>query len=849
MYKMMLLTLPLSLLFFTSCGQDRTSTESEKVQIFHPLITAHIPYIGEKKDYFSDDILIRQLRDSHDYNKTIFQVERVNSDEDTNLTSFSLIVDYSMFYATFNHNMFLVHYDIVNRINNKWDVQHKLIPYKLENNNTVSKLQALPINIEKDGYNEEGYSRNITLQDDTLAVHIKADYCSENNDSEIKKDKVLIYKRENNDSFTYMQTLQSDDNDTRVGNFGRHIFIGKNTLIVNDNCKLNLFTKTDDNATFSKQDTYFFEGHHVCRIYANIKGDYFFAYMRAERFQESTLFTLKKNKFTPLKTFKEYGAMFTENTFYTIDKNVSIFKLNDKNNSTEITKFLDINLTTSIYHLFNGGDQSLLLVGDHKKIPSFTLLDNYPEDKIYILSDKNTSLYLDEEMITPVYTIEANSLNKPLTYTLEGEDESFFHILNNAIIPKQVLNYENPLDTNQDNIYEVTLVIDDAKGNHKTLPLHISIVNHQYIQRNTQTENDINGTNLSLGRSLYASQNDVMVSDRTNAYLFQNQNNHLKKMLKFTNESNQTNNGFANTMAKSDNAILIAAPNEDINTSKEGVVYTYLYNPKTNTIVKKSKIHAPQIEQSAYFGCSMGMDHNISIIGAPGISSSIYHYTENGKAFVYHNESNGTLTFLQTLQSPTATPEDSFGSAIYFDYPYLIIGAKYADNYNGEAYLYKANTNNTFNYITTLHPDKTKETKKQFGSIVALSQNYMIVGNNYFDGFYVYSINPLDDSIEQLALLKTPNDTVRFNGLTIDQQEIFIAAYNNSKESIFHYHIEDNKSVILKETLSSDMEAFVSKYDNFSISAGDGLFILGAPNANYNGKSSGAITLYTKDKD
>ncbi len=73
-------------------------------------------------------------------------------------------------------------------------------------------------------------------------------------------------------------------------------------------------------------------------------------------------------------------------------------------------------------------------------------------------------LYYNENSTGNIYSISAGSPSGIKSYTLSGDDSEHFRLNENNITLDTVIDYENPIDADGDNIYQLNILVEDTKG-------------------------------------------------------------------------------------------------------------------------------------------------------------------------------------------------------------------------------------------------------------------------------------------------------------------------------------------------------------------------------------------------
>ena len=123
-----------------------------------------------------------------------------------------------------------------------------------------------------------------------------------------------------------------------------------------------------------------------------------------------------------------------------------------------------------------------------------------------------------------------------------------------------------------------------------------------------------------------------------------------------------------------------------------------------------------------WFGYASAISGNYGIVGA--IYEDASPGTQIGKAYIF-DVTTGSL--LHTLDSPNATTNDEFGSSVAISGNYAIVGAWKIDGFSGKAYIYNVTTGALLHTLN--NPDfNVTSSLDRFGYSVDISGNYAIVG-------------------------------------------------------------------------------------------------------------------------
>ncbi len=151
--------------------------------------------------------------------------------------------------------------------------------------------------------------------------------------------------------------------------------------------------------------------------------------------------------------------------------------------------------------------------------------------------------------------------------------------------------------------------------------------------------------------------------------------------------------------------------------------------PAYNSFGIEHKLPGQNLNENDGFATSVAIDGDYVVIGASGDNN------HKGSVSIFSRNQGGTNTWGLVVQLSTlnGNSNDDFGSSVAVSGEYVIIGAPGNDASGtdaGSAYIYARNQggNDHWGLVTTLFPETTMDNKSNFGSSVAISGNYAIVG-------------------------------------------------------------------------------------------------------------------------
>ncbi|MCW9026823.1 MAG: cadherin domain-containing protein, partial [Thiovulaceae bacterium] len=205
---------------------------------------------------------------------------------------------------------------------------------------------------------------------------------------------------------------------------------------------------------------------------------------------------------------------------------------------------------------------------------------------------------------------------------------------------------------------------------------------------------------------------------------------------------------FGSSVDISSDYMVIGAPNEDGGALSDGGS-VYLYKKDiTGISTQLTKITATTPKISEYFGYSVAIDSNVIVVGAPeGASAS-------GDAYIYLIDANSSVSLPpQQINSGAPSNGDSFGSSVAISGNYILVGAPN----NASAYLYKLDVNQTATLVDTI-TEVGLVAGDSYASSIAIDGNYILIGakdksvtSNSNGVVYFYEIDTASDTANLLG--------------------------------------------------------------------------------------------------
>ncbi|MEQ8471446.1 MAG: FG-GAP repeat protein [Marinoscillum sp.] len=155
---------------------------------------------------------------------------------------------------------------------------------------------------------------------------------------------------------------------------------------------------------------------------------------------------------------------------------------------------------------------------------------------------------------------------------------------------------------------------------------------------------------------------------------------------------------------------------------KEGAGTAYFYERGTDgTWDEAQKIVASDRALYSEFGVSVGISGDYAIVGAYGDDN----YT--GAAYIFERDEEGNWSEVEKLLASDGAEDDEFGLFVAISGDYAIVGSYGDDSYTGAAYIFERDVNGDWNEVEKLAASDAAS-NDTFGAAVAIDGDYAIVG-------------------------------------------------------------------------------------------------------------------------
>jgi len=494
------------------------------------------------------------------------------------------------------------------------------------------------------------------------------------------------------------------------------------------------------------------------------------------------------------------GAIYSDDTPLENSGAVYIFENDGNDNYTQTAKL-------SGYNSLDNLGNSVAISDNH--IVMGTMFDdtaNNDSGSAYIagFNDEGGGLHflnykpnwsIDEDINEKLFTINAISQNEPINYSLLGEDSIYFDVNSSGEVTfNQIPDFENPLDSDGDNIYELSIVLNDQTNTPKTFNQSIKI--NDKIGANLVFEADASQARKSstvaigFGYAVYngviykkspdgsyveifqtgeeqskaaISEDYIVIAKKIDYYpyghnsvkIFKNNGDDTftlsQTLVSDFNDDASLSGGFGHSVIIQGDYLVISSSGEDS---------TYIYKKDLNgnfmNITRidpyyKFEGDTNPIEMSPI----VAMTQETIFVKAGNKYSS--------KVYILNNDGNDNYPSIGDAQSISNIGSNSqFANGIAADGDYLLIAGADLSGY-GVVYLYKKDAGGNYTHISTIKPSKY-DLNRLFGGDIKIKGNYIIIpsnnrmvqGTNYAGSVFLFKIGA-DDTVTQMREITQEN--------------------------------------------------------------------------------------------
>ncbi len=233
---------------------------------------------------------------------------------------------------------------------------------------------------------------------------------------------------------------------------------------------------------------------------------------------------------------------------------------------------------------------------------------------------------------------------------------------------------------------------------------------------------DMAGDRIAVG----ASSTDLERDDVGAVYLFDGTSDGVEPVAMLQATDGELADGFGESVAVSDDTVLVGAPGVVLSKLNEGAAY--LFERDGEGWSQVAKLRRETVGRNDMTGVAVALDGGVAVIGSPGADAA---GTDSGAALIYERE-EGAWTRVATL-TPEAAGE-RFGSAVSVDGDRILVGASGnvpAQETAGSAYVFERR-DNAWQRTARLTPSDGAG-GDGFGDAVALTGDRALVGARFAD--------------------------------------------------------------------------------------------------------------------
>ena len=309
----------------------------------------------------------------------------------------------------------------------------------------------------------------------------------------------------------------------------------------------------------------------------------------------------------------------------------------------------------------------------------------------------------------------------------------------------------------------------------------------------------------------------------------------------FDDPTETTQDNFGAAVGVDEQYVVVGAPQD----STQGPLVGQAYLFDANSGALSHTFDDPTSSSADFFGAAVDVDGPYVVVGAPGDDSDGFGI---GQAHIFSTE---TGQLLHTLQDPTVTGFDSFGTSVAIEGEFVLVGDPGDDTFGfgvGAAHMFNAETGD---FIRTYN-DPTNTGSDEFGSSVSLSNGLVLVGAPGDDTLgsnigQAYLFDADTGSLLQTLNAPNPSDEDDFGrSVALSGTLALVGAPNGESESganAGQAFLFDALAGTLRQTFEqADGQAGDST--GFSVAIAGNIVTIGSPFSNADGTDSGSASRF-----
>ena len=228
------------------------------------------------------------------------------------------------------------------------------------------------------------------------------------------------------------------------------------------------------------------------------------------------------------------------------------------------------------------------------------------------------------------------------------------------------------------------------------------------------------------------------------AYIFRRNADKWEQECKLLSDDGAAGDYFGRSVSLHGRHIMIGASGTDDDGESSGSVY--VFENHADNWLQRAKLISPDAAARDYFGSAVSLSDDYAIIGAQGADERAY---DAGAAYVYKTQ-GGWWMFAGKITAPDGAKSDGFGFDVS-NYQDQVVISAVSDNDNG----YSSGSVYVYNQDGFSHIQQAKliagngAANDLFGYAVHLHKDYLIVGARYSDEYgtdsgaaYIYHLEP-----------------------------------------------------------------------------------------------------------
>ena len=363
--------------------------------------------------------------------------------------------------------------------------------------------------------------------------------------------------------------------------------------------------------------------------------------------------------------------------------------------------------------------------------------------------------------------------------------------------------------------------------------------------------------------AISAPSDDDLGADSGSAYIFRYNGAAWNEEAKLTASDGAAGDRFGDWARISGDAAIVGSTRHDGVGSDSGAAYLYRYDDASASWSEIEKITASDASPGDEFS-HCAIDQDLVVVGARRDDDN---GSESGSVYVF--DISDCLSTgcdpqeVQKLLASDGTAGDKFGSQVWVDGDWAIIGAQVDDeagNEAGSAYIFRRVGATWMEQAKLIASDAAAVDR--FGRWVAMDGDRAVIGASLHDdggsntgAAYVFTREG-DDWIEQAKLTASdamPGDQLG-GGVAIQGDWIVAGASQNSVNGgsgpgkVYLFHLDDNDTWVEVAQLAASDGAFNDIF-GFDLAIQDDVIVVAAPQANPAGSDSGAVYVFRLVED